>query len=204
MNTTMASFTETIAEQGLRISLFRAMHGNTGNMMPAVKPSAADKAKYPFLKIPFAFTHCIAEPGEGFEIILETFSKLPQYTLVAACNWSSSEKAASLMARYSGFRNIILVNAENGDQDIHMIRSGCFLYIHGGSHEHDHQLLAGAMMLGLPVICYYSALNKTITGDKSFYYSCAEELKQMILTKSIIDLKQLGMHMKMVAGYSMI
>lgn len=190
------------AESAFRNSLFRAMHNHAGKFLFTPKPSAAEKAKYPFLKLPFAFTHCIAEPGPGFEIILEAFAKLPQYTLVAACNWTASENAAGLYSAYSTKRNIILINSSESEHDINILRGSCFMYIHGCSSEADQQLLAGAMLMGLPVICYYSIQNKTITANKSCYFSTAEELKQMILTKSIIDLKQLGIQLKMIAGYA--
>ncbi len=180
-------------------SIFTAIRNDAQAHPVVVKPSASDRAKYSFLKLPFAFAQCTTEPGQPFEIMLEAFSKLPQYVLVVCCNWSSSAYASMLYETYSSFSNIHMLEPVSSQQEADMLRASSFVYVHGCKDKKDCLQLAKSMLLGLPVIVYYSACNRLLTGNKAFYYSTSSELQEIVFKKSVIDLQLQGMQMKGIA-----
>lgn len=181
------------------VSIFTAIKNDVHACPVVVKPSAADKAKYAFLKLPFAFARCMEAPGQSFEIMLEAFSKLPQYVLVASCNWSSNAYAQALYKTYSSCSNIHMLDPLSDPREINMLGSSSFIYVHGCTGTQESLQLAKAMVLGLPVIVYYSTGNRALTANKAFYYSTAAELREIVFTKSVIDLRMLGMQMRNIA-----
>jgi hypothetical protein len=162
-------------------------------------PHYYDKLKFPFVKMPYAFKLCEGSPVESTAVVLEAFSKLPQYTLVVMCNWNYSENGVWLRKMYGAFSNIIMLDAAYSLREISMLKANCFLYLHGAKNSSTKTALLEAMHCGLPVIAFAEPANQAATGNKASYFKTADELKNIILQKKIADLKKMGAEMKAIA-----
>jgi glycosyltransferase involved in cell wall biosynthesis len=165
-----------------------------------VTPDYLDKQKFPFLKMPYAFNLCGGGPDKSTAIVLEAFSKLPQYTVVIMCNWNYSNHGVWLRKMYSSFTNIIMLDAATSLRETMLLQSNCFLYLQGEIHNSNPAALPEAMQSGLPVVAFADEANKTVTGNKAFYFETAEDLKVIILQKTITDLKEMGTALKTIAA----
>lgn len=165
-----------------------------------LNPDYYDKQKFPFLKMPYAFKLCEGGPGESTAIVLEAFSKLPQYTVVVMCNWNYSEHGVWLRKIYSSFTNIIMLDAAYSLRETVLLRANCFLYIHGEKSGPANTALLEAMYSALPVVAFAEPANKTTTGNKACYFENSEGLKNIILQKTITDFKKMGADMQAIAA----
>lgn len=163
-------------------------------------PDYYDKLKFPFLKMPYAFKLCEGAPGKSTAMVLEAFSKLPQYTLVVMCNWNYSEQGAWLRKMYASFTNIILLDAAYSLRETILLRANCLLYIQGENRDSSSTALLEAMYSSLPVAAFDEPANQNSTGNIAWYFETAEALQKIILQKSITDFKKLGAAMKTIAA----
>lgn len=141
-----------------------------------VCPEAADRAKYPFLNSPYAFTVCRIEPENNIHLILEAFSQLPEQQLVMIGNWQNSEYGQRLREQYARYPNLAMMDPIYNQRELDLIRCNCTLYVHGHSAGGTNPSLVEAMYLGLPVIAYNVMYNRTTTVQQAFYFKTAEEL----------------------------
>ncbi|WP_222536926.1 DUF1972 domain-containing protein [Pedobacter polysacchareus] len=165
-----------------------------------VRSTELDRKNYPFLKAPYAFNVCRIEPENNIEMILKAFSVLPKHTLVMVGNWGNSDYGIEMRNQYGNFANIILLDPIYNQRDLDVLRSNCYVYIHGHSAGGTNPSLVEAMFLGLPVMAYGVTYNKTTTEGKAMYFSSIQELKMLIKDKSIAELKQSAMVMKGIAN----
>ena len=206
MNTTMASF----AGNNCRTKVYAFRFSVQCTAMQAIWCRRLNhplpiKQNTPSLKFPSRLHTAFAEPGEGFESFLKPFQNCFnilwwQHATGAAVKSCQPDGSVQRLPQYY-FSKCWKRRPGYPYDPVGLLP----VYIHGGSHEHDHQLLAGAMMLGLPVICYYSALNKTITGDKSWIITAVpKSWNKWSSPNPSSTWSNWACRMKMVAGYSMI
>ena len=165
-----------------------------------VNSTDADKKNYPFLKAPYAFKVCRIEPENNIGMVLQAFSMLPKHTLVLVGNWNNSDYGLEMRSQYSSFPNIILLDPIYDQHALDVLRSNCYVYIHGHSAGGTNPSLVEAMFLGLPVIAYGVTYNKTTTEGKAMYFSNVNQLCSLIKEKSIAELKQSALVMKEIAN----
>ena len=165
-----------------------------------VKPTANDKKEYPFLKTPYAFKVCRIEPENNVHEILKAFSHLPKHTIVIIGNWQNSAYGKSLRQQFSPYSNIIMLDPIYNQKTLDMIRGNALVYIHGHSAGGTNPSLVEAMFLELPVVAYGVSYNKTTTEGKAIYFRNASELKKIIETVKIKQLKSLSATMKEIAS----
>lgn len=164
-----------------------------------IKATDADKQRYPFLKQPYAFKVCRIEPENNVSMVLAAFSSLPKHILVMVGNWKNSAYGAALKAKYNMYQNIILLDPIYDQRSLDLLRSNCYLYIHGHSAGGTNPSLVEAMYLGLPIFAFGVSYNKTTTETKALYFNSTEELTALIKFKKIAELKSLAQTMKEIA-----
>jgi glycosyltransferase involved in cell wall biosynthesis len=170
-----------------------------GDHTLSVKPEDADKIQYPFLKMPYAFKVCRIEPENNVHEVLEAFSLLPKHPFVIVGNWNKNEYGMSLREKYRKYENIIMLDPIYHQRTLDMIRGNALVYIHGHSAGGTNPSLVEAMHLGLPIVAFKVSYNKTTTENKALYFSDADDLKNIIKTMSVTELKGIGLTMKFIA-----
>ncbi|RZL40904.1 MAG: DUF1972 domain-containing protein [Pedobacter sp.] len=165
-----------------------------------VDVTAADLLKYPWLNKPYAFKVCRIEPENNIEMVLKAFKALPNYPLIMVGNWNNSEYGIALRKQYSSFNHLYLLDPIYEQRELDVLRSNCYLYIHGHSAGGTNPSLVEAMYLGLPIMTYNVSYNKTTTEGKALYFANAEELISLIETKKLADLKDIALQMKSIAN----
>jgi glycosyltransferase involved in cell wall biosynthesis len=165
-----------------------------------VKVQEADRIKYPFLKMPYAFKVCRIEPENNVHEVLAAFSLLPRHTFVIVGNWNKSDYGMSLRNQYKQYENIIMLDPIYDQHTLDLLRGNALVYIHGHSAGGTNPSLVEAMYLGLPIIAYKVSYNKTTTENKALYFLDAEDLRQIIQKISVSRLKEIGKEMKSIAN----
>lgn len=165
----------------------------------AVKPMAADKEVYPFLSKPYAFKVCRIEPENNIHIVLDAFSKIPQYTLVMIGNWQNSEYGSTLKADYGSFSNLVLLDPVYDQRKLDLIRGNAYVYVHGHSAGGTNPSLVEAMYLGLPILTFDVSYNRTTTEDKAFYFKTAADIVHVIQHTRLNEFRENSLRMKEVA-----
>ena len=164
-----------------------------------VKPDAADKAEYPFLKSPYAFKVCRIEPENNVHIVLSAFAQLPAFPLVLVGNWNNSAYGKTLRAEYAKFSNLLLLDPIYDQRTLDVLRGNALVYIHGHSAGGTNPSLVEAMFLQLPVLAFGVSYNRTTTENKALYFQDAEQLRRLVENTSVSRLKQMGATMRSIA-----
>ncbi|OON67231.1 DUF1972 domain-containing protein [Hymenobacter sp. CRA2] len=157
------------------------------------------KKTYPFLGHPYAFKVCRIEPENNVQLILEAFAELPDYPFVLVGNWANSEFGRQLKAHYSEYPNLHLLDPIYNQQELDVLRSNCFVYVHGHSAGGTNPSLVEAMYLGLPVLAFDVSFNKATTEHRALYFASKEELKERIRSTPYATWKTLGANMLAIA-----
>ena len=161
----------------------------------------ADKVllQFPFLANKYAFKVCRIEPENNIALILEAFSEVPTLPIVLIGNWKNSAYGIQLKARFSGFKNIHLLDPIYDQQLLNQLRSSCFIYVHGHSAGGTNPSLVEAMYLQLPILAYGVQYNRETTQQKALYFTTKNELKDMLMNLENVDLEALTHRMKEIA-----
>lgn len=139
---------------------------------------------YPFCQTSYAISVCRIEPENNIHLILEAFSKMPDYKLVLIGNWSKSSYGQSLQEQFSEYSNLHLLNPIYEPHTINWLRSNATLYIHGHSAGGTNPSLVEAMNLGLPIFAFDCVYNRATTEEGCLYWKDASELQQLLTTPS--------------------
>ncbi|MFN0275038.1 MAG: DUF1972 domain-containing protein [Chitinophagales bacterium] len=161
--------------------------------------SAELKRKYPFIYLPYAFVVCRIEPENNTHLILEAFSKDPTKQLVIVGNWENSLYGKALLDKYSQTLNIHLLGPIYEQVTLNMLRSNCFVYIHGHSAGGTNPSLIEAMYLGLPILAFDVSYNRESTENKAHYFENVQTLTTQLKTLRLNDLMENGKNMKEIA-----
>lgn len=164
-----------------------------------VSPTPEDRKRYSFLAKPYAFTVCRIEPENNIHLILEGFAKLPRHTLVLVGNWANSDYGLNLRQRYQPCSNLLLLDPIYDQRELDLLRSNCLVYVHGHSAGGTNPSLVEAMYLGLPIMAFDVAYNRTTTENRAAFFRTADELVSHIQNTSIAQLKQQAALMKEIA-----
>jgi glycosyltransferase involved in cell wall biosynthesis len=150
------------------------------------------KKKFSFLGSPYVFTVCRIEPENNVEMQLKAFKECEigmPYVVVG--NWNANDYGMRLYQDYSKVKNIILYNPIYEMEELNVLRSNCFFYLHGHSAGGTNPSLVEAMYLGLPVIAYGVNYNIETTFGKALYFNTFEELKEMLFQIRELDRDQM-------------
>lgn len=163
------------------------------------KSNAAPASDYPFMSHPYAFKVCRIEPENNVHVVLKAFSEMPNYRLVMVGNWNNSEYGRDLKSTYQNHANITILDPIYDQEKLDLIRSNAVIYIHGHSAGGTNPSLVEAMYLGLPIVTFGVSYNKVTTENKALYFETAEELKQIIQSSKLSEIKKLGKVMGEIA-----
>ncbi|GAA0880906.1 glycosyltransferase family 1 protein [Algoriphagus jejuensis] len=183
--------------QEYRKSSFLIAYG--ANHVSKVEPHHFLK-KFSFLNSGYVFTVCRIEPENNIEMQLRAFKECEigmPYVVVG--NWSSNEYGMKLYQEYSKVQNIILYNPIYENEELNVLRSNCFFYLHGHSAGGTNPSLVEAMYLGLPVIAYGVNYNRETTFGKALYFGSFEELKGILFQIRDLDSDQMKLDLAKLA-----
>ena len=135
--------------------------------------------KYPFLTGRYAFKVARIEPENNIHVILESFEKVDML-LVVVGNWDKSEYGESLKNAYGRSKNILLLDAIYDQVELDVLRSNCYLYVHGHSAGGTNPSLVEAMFLDLPILAYDCTYNRATTEDQCLYFKDSAALNYLV------------------------
>lgn len=161
------------------------------NHVSLVDPDSYMK-KFSFLNKPYVFTVCRIEPENNVEMQLRAFKECEigmPYVVVG--NWNANEYGMNLYNEYSKVKNIILYNPIYEMEELNVLRSNCFFYLHGHSAGGTNPSLVEAMYLGLPIIAYGVNYNRETTFGKALYFNNFEDLKNLLFQIKELDRDQM-------------
>lgn len=161
--------------------------------------TAAHREQYPFLTQPYAFKVCRIEPENNVHLVLAAFAELPSYPFVLVGNWKNSAYGRQLREQYGAYPNLHLLDPIYNQALLDVLRSNCYVYVHGHSAGGTNPSLVEAMSLGLPVLAYGVSFNKATTEHQALYFSDKAELKHHINATHIGTWKALGRQMHAIA-----
>ena len=84
-------------------------------------------------------------------------------------------------------------------EKLNVLRGICSLYLHGHSCGGTNPSLVEAMYLGLPIAAYNVNFNRETTENQALYFGDSEELKRIISSVTMDELKEIGNKMKEIA-----
>lgn len=157
------------------------------------------KAKYPFLRHPYAFKVCRIEPENNIHTVLEAFAQLPAYPLVLIGNWANSDYGRQLRSRYQALPNLHLLDPIYDQAILDQMRGNAVLYVHGHSAGGTNPSLVEAMYLGLPIVAFGVSYNRTTTEGKAAYFDTATDLSAWVQSTDFATLQTLGQTMRTIA-----
>ena len=179
-----------------RESIQIAYGGDQANFQPINKNYLQE---YPFLGMDYAFTVARIQSDNNISLILEAFLKQNTLPIVFVGNWTNSEYGIKLKTQYSGFPQLILLDAIYDRIKLDVLRSNCTLYIHGHSAGGTNPSLAEAMFLGLPVLAFASGYNEYTTDQNALYFKNIDELVAYIKQYKSLPLRSIGEKLKYYA-----
>jgi putative lipase involved disintegration of autophagic bodies len=101
---------------------------------------------------------------------------------VVVGNWHNSAYGRQLRADFAAYANLHLLDPIYDQAQLDVLRSNCYVYVHGHSAGGTNPSLVEAMSLGLPVLAFGVSFNKATTEHKALYFATKEELMQCIKT----------------------
>jgi glycosyltransferase involved in cell wall biosynthesis len=156
-------------------------------------------ARYPFLAKPYAFKVCRIEPENNVHLVLAAFAELASYPFVLVGNWANSAYGRDLKAEYAAYPNLHLLDPIYDQVNLDVLRSNCYVYVHGHSAGGTNPSLVEAMSLGLPVLAFDVAFNKATTEHQAVYFASAADLRQHITNTRFGTWLALGQQMQAIA-----
>jgi glycosyltransferase involved in cell wall biosynthesis len=155
--------------------------------------------KYPFLNYKFALAVARIQPDNNIEMLCDAFILETPFPLVIIGNWNNSQFGIQLKNKYVAHKNLILLDAIYNQRELNIIRSNCFVYIHGHSAGGTNPALVEAMSLELPIIAFDNNFNRHTTQYSSYYFTNFTNLNQMICEINEFDLKIISRKMYLIA-----
>ncbi len=141
----------------------------------------------------YAVTVCRIEPENNSETVLEAFSKSKE-KLVYIGNWNNSEYGNELKQRFSGYPNLLLLDAIYDLDVLYALRSNAKFYVHGHSAGGTNPSLVEAMFFGIPILAFDVVYNRETTENKASYFRDSAHLLEIIN-----DIQPNGDQMKEIA-----
>lgn len=170
-----------------------------GDQAVAVRPAPEHVDRYRFLGSPYAFKVCRIVPENNVELILQAFAAVPERTLVFVGDWDSNAFALDLRRRYGNRSNIHLLNPIYDPEELGVLRSNAFLYIHGHSAGGTNPSLVEAMSLGLPIVAFGVSFNRETTENKALFFETVEDLIAVLRDVPVRTITEMGPQLKAIA-----
>lgn len=157
------------------------------------------REKYPFLKGKYAFEVARIQSDNNIEMLMQAFMKAQVMPLVLVGNWNSTEWGKEMKAKYENEKPLVLLDAIYDKSILDVLRSNCYLYVHGHSAGGTNPSLCEAMYLGLPILAFKNGYNENTTNFHARYFNDADELCQIVRTISKEELDEMRPKLKMYA-----
>ncbi len=152
-------------------------------------PAAKDFERNSFLKNDYAFTVARIQSDNNIELILNAFDNKSAFPIVFVGNWNNSDFGIKTKNRYSGRKNLILLEAIYDPRELNLLRSNCKIYIHGHSAGGTNPALLEAMNVQLPIFAYGCNFNRYTTEQKARYFLDSDELCELLHKTNSDELK---------------
>lgn len=156
--------------------------------------------KYPFLIDKYALAVARIQPDNNIEMLCKAFNLETPFPLVIIGNWNNSQFGIELKNKYRTEKNLILLDAIYNQKELNIIRSNCFVYIHGHSAGGTNPALVEAMSLELPIFAFDNNFNRYTTENSSYYFANFTTLNQLICETDENDLKSISSKMYLIAN----
>jgi glycosyltransferase involved in cell wall biosynthesis len=170
-----------------------------GDQVFKVLPEQDDRDKYKFLGKPYAFTVARIQPDNNIEMLCNSFDNKSPFPLVIVGNWNNSNYGQKIKKSYIHKSNLILLDAIYDQSELNLLRSNCFVYLHGHSAGGTNPALVEAMNLELPIFAYNNVFNRYTTEGLAKYFTDSISLKAIINNIDIIELKHISAEMYSIA-----
>lgn len=158
-----------------------------------------DLEEYPFLKSPYAFALARIQPDNNIEMLCNSFDDDSLFPLVIVGNWNSSRYGQELRKIYKKNSKIILLDAIYDQNELNLVRSNCYVYLHGHSAGGTNPALVEAMNLGLPIFAFDNIYNRYTTENQASFFSNSKILKEMLANISENELQRNSENMHSIA-----
>ncbi len=193
-----------------RYGKFPALIGYGGDHVLSVSLEENDRERYPFMKQmnsePFrGYTISVGRivPENNYDLILESFSEIPDEAIVIIGNWGSGRFGKRLYHRFQKYRNIFLLDPIYDQHELDRLRSNASLYIHGHSSGGTNPALVEAMHLGLPVIAHKNPFNISTTENQAYYFKGKRDLKNLLQDITSEEFRSCGKRLQAIAHEKM-
>ncbi len=133
-----------------------------------------------------------AQEDNNIHVLLSAFKDLSDKTVVVISNWHVSAYGKALKEKYTGFENILLIDAIYDQRELDIIRTASYCYIHTHSACGSAPSLIEAMGLGLPIISFDVPANRATTENKALFFKDESELTNIIQNLNPAVLKTLA------------
>jgi glycosyltransferase involved in cell wall biosynthesis len=180
--------------------LFSTFIAYGGDQVRCIPINIDDSLLYPFLTKKYAFIVTRIQVDNNIEMMLEAFTNQNILPLIIVGNWDNSEYGIGLKKKYLNKTNIVILDAIYDRKKLDLLRSNCYVYIHGHSAGGTNPSLTEAMYLGLPIFAYASGYNENTTFHKAKYFKTQEELTKLIIDNDSIELEKIGRDLKEIAN----
>ena len=157
------------------------------------------REKYPFLNNKYAFEVARIQSDNNIEMLMHAFIKAQEIPLVLVGNWNSTEWGREMKAKYEHKKPLVLLDAIYDKSVLNVLRSNCFIYVHGHSAGGTNPSLCEAMYLGLPILAFSNGYNENTTNHQARYFKDADDLCKMIKTIKEEELEKMRPKMKKFA-----
>lgn len=138
------------------------------------------KKKYPFLNGKYAFEVARIQSDNNIEMLMKAFIKAKDMPLVLVGNWKSTEWGREMKEKYENEQPLVLLDAIYDKSILDVLRSNCYLYVHGHSAGGTNPSLCEAMYLGLPVLAFSNGYNENTTYNEALYFHDEDDLSEMV------------------------
>ena len=157
------------------------------------------RERYPFLNGKYAFEVARIQSDNNIEMMMQAFMRAQEMPLVLVGNWNSTEWGREMKAKYEHEKPLVLLDAIYDKSILDVLRSNCYLYVHGHSAGGTNPSLCEAMYLGLPILAFSNGYNENTTNYQARYFKDADDLCQIVKTISKEELDAMRPQMKQFA-----
>ena len=126
----------------------------------------------------YALCVCRIEPENNVHMILDAFSSMPDWPLVAVGNWEASYYGQELRAKYAGLKTITLLDPIYDISTLYALRRNARVYVHGHSAGGTNPSLVEMMHFGTALLAYDCVFNRNTTEDMAQYFGSAAHLQR--------------------------
>ncbi len=172
-----------------------------GDQVLKVPMSEETKGKYNIQLQSYAFKVCRIEPENNIHLIIDAFSKMPNFPLILIGNWNNSDYGKKLREENRKYKNLKLLDPIYEQTTLDELRSNCKVYVHGHSVGGTNPSLVEAMNLSLCIVAYGVDYNRETTENQALYFQNKEELLSLLqqIETGEIEVSEYQNRMEMIA-----